>query len=429
MEKKMSVRLACVLTIKKILEEKVFFNTLKESFAPQDKAFANFLILTALRKKTVIDRLLATLLTKKIPNKNKILEYILLLGSVELLYAKTPDYAVVSEYVSMAKKRTDVFSARMVNAVLRKVATKKAQMQNASALPQNFKQILLKDYTADQIQKIESMLALEPPLDLTAKDNPNIVAQNLNGTLFENGTIRLTAPKTNIESLTGYQSGAWWVQDLAASLVVSLMGDVRTQKVLDLCAAPGGKTAQLLCAGAIVTAVDINPERLETLSKNMSRLKLNQNMRTVCADGLEYLKNTQEDFDIILIDAPCSATGTFRKHPEVLHFKTIDDVQKQLSVQKALLFEAAAHIKKGGAIFYATCSLSKAEGELQIKSFLTEHAHFELVDFSKIKIQKFEAQKLDENIFDKQVLRTLPYYNKQHGGMDGFFAAAVRRNK
>ena len=425
----MSVRLQCVLTLQKILEERVFFSTLKDNFKPNDKAFANFLILTALRRKSVIDKLLSTLLSKKIPNKNRVLTYILLLGAVELLYSQTPDYAVINEYVSIAKRLTDVFSSRMVNAVLRKVALQKAEMQNVCAFPESFKQILKQDYTPSQIAQMESMLCLEAPIDLTVKENPEIWAQKLNGILFENGTIRIPALKTGIESSEGFKEGCWWVQDLAASLPVCLMQNIDGKKVLDLCAAPGGKTAQLLSKGAIVTAVDISPERLSTLKENMLRLNFNQNLSVVCADGLFFLQNTKDEFDFVLLDAPCSATGTFRKHPEVMYFKTIEDVKKQTIIQQKLLFEAAKHLKKEGVLIYATCALSKAEGEEQIKQFLAQHADFTLLPLSTTSFSKYPAKKLDESMFDKKVLRTLPYHNEKSGGTDGFFAAALQRIK
>ena len=423
----MSVRSACVLTLQKILEEKVFFSTLKDAFRPNDKAFANFLILTALRRKPVIDRLLNTLLSKKIPNKNKVLTYVLLLGAVELLYSQTPDYAVINEYVAIAKKLTDVFSSRMVNAVLRKVALKKAEMQNTCAFPEGFKQILKQDYTPSQIAQMESMLCMEAPIDLTVKESPEIWAKKLNGILFENGTVRLPALKTGIESSEGFKEGCWWVQDLAASLPVCLMPNIAGKKVLDLCAAPGGKTAQLLSKGAVVTAVDISPERLNTLKENVSRLNFNQNLSVICADGLLFLQNTKDKFDFILLDAPCSATGTFRKHPEVMYFKTLEDVKKQTNIQQKLLFEAAKHLKKEGILIYATCALSKVEGEEQVKQFLAQHPDFALLPLSTTLFQIYPAKKLDEGIIDKQVLRTLPYHNKNDGGADGFFAAALVR--
>ena len=423
----MSVRLACVLNLKKIMENKVFFNALKEDFRPQDRAFANFLILTALRRKTVLDKLIDSMLTKKIPNKNKILEYVLLLGATELLYAQTPDYAAVSEYVSIAKKLTDRFCGGMVNAVLRKAALKKDEMKKASAFPENFKEILKRDYSSEEIKQMEKMLCLESPVDLTVKENPEMWAQKLNGTLFENGTIRLFDVKINIDSMEGFNDGAWWVQDLAAALPVCLMADVKGKKVLDLCAAPGGKTAQLLSKGAVVTAVDVSPERLETFKENMRRLNFERDLSVVCAEGSTYLKSTTDMFDYILIDAPCSATGTFRKHPEVMYFKTLQDVQKQTLIQKELLSEAAKHIKSGGVICYATCALSKAEGEEQMKRFLAEHNDFELIGLSEKMVQKYVGQKLDENMFDKQVLRSLPYHNENKGGADGFFAAMLRK--
>jgi len=421
----MSLRIQCIQTLKKILEDKVFFNTLKSDFKAQDTAFANKLILTALRRKTVIDKLINSMLVKKIPQKNKILEHVLLAGSTEILYMETPDYAVINEYVNIAKKMTDKFSSSMVNALLHKVTLHKDKMRNAVEFPKSFKQILTNDYTKEQISLMEQTLLIEPPIDLTTRENPNLWAQRLNGTLFENGTIRLNSPRTKTNCLDGFDKGAWWVQDLAASLPVCLLGDIKDKKVLDMCAAPGGKTAQLLAKGASVTALDISSERLKTLEENISRLNLNQKLKTIRADGIEYLENTSDLFDIILLDVPCSATGTFRKHPEVLFFKTLHDIKTLQNTQQKMLQTASSHIKQSGQILYCTCSISRLEGEEQIRIFLKENPNFQLFSFDDKTLHLNDGKKIDKNIFDKQVLRTLPYYNEGDGGMDSFFAARL----
>ncbi len=421
----MSLRLQCVQTLKKILEEKVFFNTLKSDFKVQDTAFANKLVLTALRRKTVIDKLIASMLTKKIPQKNKILEYVLLLGSTEILYMDTPDYAAINEYVNISKKLAGKFSSNMVNAVLHKVTAHKVLMQTAAEFPPNFLRLLKKDYTKAQINLMEQTLLEEPSLDITPKKNPQIWAEKLGGTLFQNSTIRLNKTGANITSLPGYEEGAWWVQDLAASLPVCFIKNLEGKKVLDLCAAPGGKTAQLLSKGAIVTALDISAERLEILKSNITRLNLNKNLKTVCADGLEYLNQTADSFDLILLDAPCSASGTFRRHPEVLHIKTLDDVKAQTDIQQKLLNEASKHIASNGILLYCTCSISKLEGENQIKQFLSSHPDFKIAPFTLENLTNLQAKTLDKTMIDNQVLRTLPYHNKNDGGMDSFFAACL----
>lgn len=425
----MSVRCQCVLILQKIFEDKVFFNTLKSEFKPQDTAFANFLILTALRRKTSIDNLLHTLLTKKIPNKQKILKYILLAASVEILYMDTPDYAAINEYVDIAKKQTDKFASGMVNAVLRKVVLKKDDMQNMCRFPATFANILHQDYTTAQIHKMEQMLLTEAPIDISVKENPKLWAQKLGGLLFENGTVRLLNAKTNISALEGYADGAWWVQDLAASLPVCFLKNIKGKKVLDLCAAPGGKTAQLLARGAVVTAVDVNAERLETLKENMQRLHFTKNLSVICANGEKYLKSNTEKFDLILLDAPCSATGTFRKHPEVVHFKTIEDIKKQLLLQQNLLHLCAENLSCGGILLYCTCSLSRLEDQKQIQIFLSEHPNFEIEPFDITNLHICAGKKIDESIIDKQVLRTLPYHMAKQGGADGFFACAIKRLK
>ena len=247
----MSLRLQCVQTLKKILEEKVFFNTLKSDFKVQDTAFANKLVLTALRRKTAVDKLLSSILTKKIPNKDKILKYVLLAGSIEILYMDTPDYAAINEYVEISKKLTGKFSSSMVNAVLHKVALHKDDMKDKALFPKNFFEILKQDYTKSQISSMQQMLLIEPSIDISLKENPDLWAQKLNGILFENGSIRLSSMSSNLTFIDGYNEGSWWVQDLAASLPICFFEKLKDKKVLDVCAAPAGKRLNFFQRGLL----------------------------------------------------------------------------------------------------------------------------------------------------------------------------------
>ena len=426
----MNIRRRCVEILQRILEEKIFFNSLKADIEEKNLPFANMLILTALRHLTALKLILRKFLNKKIPDKNKKVYYVLLLGATEISYMDTPDYAAINEYVNIARKVSDKYAAGMVNAVLRRVAADKDNLKTEFGnkyFPEEFKQILRADYTQAELAKLEETAKVEPPLDITAKDNPEELALKLNGVLFANGTIRLKELKSKVSELYGFKEGLWWVQDLAASLPVNLLGEVKGKKVLDLCAAPGGKTAQLLSKGAQVTAVDIDAERMARLRQNVKRLQLEQNLTTVTADGLEFLQNSTENFDIIVLDAPCSATGTFRRHPEVLHLKTVDDVNKQLDIQAQMLNAAAAKLAAGGQILYCTCSAAKAEGENQIAKFLQSHPDFKLTAFDLQNINKFNGKLFDKKIIDKGVLRTLSYYMQNDGGMDVFFAACLQK--
>ena len=198
------------------------------------------------------------------------------------------------------------------------------------------------------------------------------------------------------------------------------------ERVLDLCAAPGGKTAQLLTKGAKVTAVDIDFMRMERLKQNIDRLGLSENLKTTVCDGNEFLQNNKNEFDIIVLDAPCSATGTFRKHPEVVHLKTSEDVKKQIKIQTQMLKDAVNAVKIGGLILYCTCSISKSEGEKIIQSVL-EDTNIELVKAKIDDINLFAGKKLPKDIIDNGVLRTLPYYEENLGGMDAFFAAILKK--
>ncbi len=422
----MSVRLECIRACQKILEEKVFFKDLKDGFDEKSRPFAGYLILTALRRKPVIDKLLASILSKKIKGKDKVLNYVLLLGAVEILYMNTPSYAALNEYVDASKKLVGTFASKMVNAVLHKIEKYKDDMQNKAEFPDAFKEILLQDYTTAEIKKMQEMLLCEAPLDITAVD-PVQTASDLGGILFENGTVRLQNVKVHPSLLKGYDEGLWFVQDLAAALPLSMLSNLRDKKVLDLCAAPGGKTAQLLLKGADVTALDIDEKRLQKLKENMKRLHLEKNLSVVCEDAFAFLKKVTEKYDFILIDAPCSATGTFRKHPEIMYFKTLKDVQKQAEIQKELLNASMLCLKEQGQILYVTCSISKTEGEQQIKDFLNMHENFELMPIEKKNMTFETAEKIDERIFNKGVLRTLPYHEQSLGGMDSFFAAGLKK--
>lgn len=421
----MTIRRQCVEILKQILEQSLFFNALKSQINDKDLPFANMLILTALRNLVSIREVLQKYLAKKIPNKNKAAYYALVLALTEIAYLKTPDYAVINEYVNITKKTTDKFTANMVNAVLRRISSEKENLNtvfNTPHFPQNFQNILRKDYTLEQILNMEKMLSVEPPLDLTINGNEEEIAERLNGVLLPNGSIRLNKINTKISELYGFKEGLWWVQDFAASLPIFLLKNVKGKKVLDLCAAPGGKTAQLLAGGAKVTALDVDKERMDRLKHNIKRLNLEQNLQTEVADALEFLAHSNEVFDIIVLDAPCSATGTFRRHPEVLHIKTTDDVKNALVLQEKMLDAVSSHMAKDGMLLYCTCSIAKDEGEKQIKRFLERHPEFELLPF-----EDKELKVVEEKIIDNGVLRTLPYYMKEKGGMDAFFATRLQK--
>ncbi len=423
----MSERIQCVKILQTIIEEKVFYNTLKPQIFEQNIAFCNNLVLNALRHLNCIEKIIKQFVVKKIPQKNKILKYILLASITELMLLNSPDYAVINEYVNIAKKLTDKYAANMINAVLRKISSQKQNLNISCTLPHEFMQILQKDYSKEQINQIEKSITSEAPLDLTIKDNPQFWAEKLQGILFANGTVRILNAKSKISELDGYEQGSWWVQDLAASLPVMLLGDINNKKVLDLCAAPGGKTAQLLTKGAKVTAVDIDDLRMDRLKQNIKRLNLAENLETHVGDGLQFLQNNQNIFDIIVLDAPCSATGTFRKHPEVLHLKNIADVKKQTAIQQQMLEEALKSVKTNGIILYCTCSVSKDEGERLVKDVLKRIPFAEMVKADIGNINITGGKKLTDNIIDNGVLRTLPYYEKDTGGMDSFFAALIHK--
>ncbi len=345
------------------LAVKILIDVLKKKtfFEKTSDAFLNMLLLTAFRRLTFIKKQLKSFIKNK---PSPIAEAALVLGAVEILYLNSPDYAVLNEYVSIVKKSENAHISGFVNAVLRKISANKEQIlkqDQGEFFSPEFLKILKQDYDPKAIAQIEQTCLKEPPLDLSIKPECK-----LEGLKLDNQTIRIYE-KAKVPELKGYKEGLFWVQDFAASQAVKMLGGIKGKTALDLCAAPGGKTAQLIQNGAATTALDISEDRLKTLKENLNRLQMKAE-KIICADAVEYLKTAKDKYDIVLLDAPCSATGTIRRHPELVHIKTLSDIKQQAKIQTELLSLSGNVLNSGGILLYAVCSLSKFEGERQIKN-------------------------------------------------------------
>jgi 16S rRNA (cytosine967-C5)-methyltransferase len=269
---------------------------------------------------------------------------------------------------------------------------------------------------------IASALGHEPPLDLTVKSDASQWATRLHGETLSTGTVR-TLLQGSVAMLPGFSEGQWWVQDAAAALPVRLFGDIKGQRIADLCAAPGGKTAQLIHAGAEVTALDRSPNRVARLRDNLARLSLDA--QTVVADAAEWSGNGDGAlFDGILIDAPCTATGTIRRHPDVAWLKQESDIGALTTLQRRLLQHALTLLKPGGTLVYCTCSLEPEEGEQAVAALLAAET-----GVRRAPIDAGEVAGLTELITADGDLRTLPchmpHIDPRLGGLDGFYAARL----
>jgi len=395
----------------------------------RDRALARAIVATSLRRRGQIDHVLGIFLERGLPEKAGKLYPILLSGAAQLIFLKTPPHAAIDLAVRLAQydaraKRYD----KLVNAVLRRVAKEGDGIAASLDVPRvNTPDWLwtrwVARYGEDRAHAIAAANLVEPPLDLTVKSEPEDWAMQMAGRVLPNGSVRLL-PKGRIEALPGYEGGAWWVQDVAASLPAHLTGSLSGKRVADLCAAPGGKTAQLALGGASVVPVDISKTRLKTLSTNLSRLGLDAT--TVAADATSW--SPDERFDAVLLDAPCSSTGTIRRHPDIPYLKSPKDIEDLAGLQARLLDNATALLKPGGTLVYSTCSLEIEEGEAQIAALLARNP--------KIQVVPIEPNNLFGQggwIQSPGFLRTFPYQldlgTPEWSGMDGFFAARLKRNK
>ena len=421
------IRIKCAEIIRKIMEDKIFFAELKKTLPEKDLPFGNMLILTTIRHWQALSFILKKFVSKKIPHKHRLAEYLLKSAIAELLFMDSAPYAVINQTVQNIKQTGDKFLGGLANAVLHKIIAQKesliGEIRNISPIPANFLP-LLEGYSSQEIKQISDSIKETAPLDISVKENPKKWQEILKSDLLPNGTLRLY-DNVKITELPEYSDGQWWIQDVAAALPVQIIGDIKNKNVIDLCAAPGGKTAQLAANGANVTALDISKLRIQTLKQNMKRLDFD-NVKTFIADAVEYMKNCSDTYDAILLDAPCSASGTFRRHPEVLHIKDINDVNEQKKLQQQMLNGCAKILKKDGILVYSVCSICREEGEKQIAEFLREHTEFERIKITETEISPYGKWNNDI-INENGEIRTLPYYLKSQKGMDSFFICKLQR--
>lgn len=389
------------------------FDQQTQAFDSRDKAFIRMLVSTCLRRLGQIDNLISKALTKPLPLRAQKAMDILRLGVTQLVFMETPEHAALSTSVDLAKTSEASFYARLINGVLRtiqrqKEAWLKAQNDNQLNTPKWMWQAWVKSYGQDVADKIAQANLNEPAIDISVKENPALWAEKLNGTVLETASIRLPA-NVYIPNLPGFAQGAWWVQDAAAALPVRLMGNVQGLKVADLCAAPGGKTAGLAAKGAIVDAFDISKNRMKRVEENLNRLQLKA---TLFVKDATLVKD-EKKYDKILIDAPCSATGTLRRHPDIYVHRTPQDIEKLNKAQYALLQAAYRLLKDDGEVVYCTCSLQQEEGE---------HIIHQVSDlFERVPIEDEKLALYKTPLGD---IRTFPFQ-----GCDGFFMTKLRKKK
>jgi 16S rRNA (cytosine967-C5)-methyltransferase len=395
----------------------------------RDRAFVRAILGAALRRRREIEAALKGTLDRPLPENSGALSAVLHIAATQILFLDVPAHAAVDLAVEQAGADRRTGRARgLVNGVLRNLVRNREEILARAAgnagrvnMPDWLFARLLNAYGEATALKIADAHLEPPSLDLAVKSEPAPWAEKLGGVVLPTGTVRL-AGTHRVSELPGYEEGAWWVQDAAAALPAHLLGDVAGKRVADLCAAPGGKTAQLAAAGADVTAVDLSASRLRRLAENLRRLRLEAHL--VAADVASW--EPAEPFDAVLLDAPCTATGTIRRHPDIQWLKRPQDIAALAAVQMRLLDHAATLVKPGGRLVFATCSLLPEEGEAQVTPFLTRHPGFALLP-----IERAEIAGLSELLTAAGTLRTLPCHRFGDApilaGMDGFFTARFER--
>jgi 16S rRNA (cytosine967-C5)-methyltransferase len=393
---------------------------------PRDRAFVHSLVAATLRHLGRIDALLERCLQRPLPQKARPVRHVLRLGAAQLLVLGMPSHAAVSTAVDLCVAAKQGGHKGLVNAVLRRLDREGRAWWDAQDAPRlNTPDWLWKRWRAaygeETARAIAAAHLLPAPLDLTVRDAAQAAtwADRLGATVLPTGSLRLPPDHDPVVELPGYAEGAWWVQDAAAVLPARLLRARPGMRVLDLCAAPGGKTLQLAAAGAEITALDRSDGRLNRVRENLTRTGLTA--RPVAADALTWAPG-EAPFDAVLLDAPCSATGTLRRHPDALWLKTPEAVAGLAETQATLLDAALRLVRPGGVLVFCVCSLQPEEGPAVVTAALDRHP-----DLSRDPISPEEVGGLGDLFTPDGDLRTLPCHLAEHGGMDGFYAARLCR--
>jgi 16S rRNA (cytosine967-C5)-methyltransferase len=374
------------------------------------------LVATVLRRRGQIDDAIKKCLSKPLDRRAARVRPILQVAVAQLLFLDIAPHAAINEAVTTAGRYPQYKG--LVNAVLRRISREKDELLAAQDeirlnCPTWLWQVWCKQWGEDVCRAVIAAQLQEAPLDISLKGDPANWAEQLSAETLPQGSLRLAAAG-RIEDLAGYDAGEWWVQDAAAALPVRLLGDVAGKRVLDLCAAPGGKTAQLAAAGALVTAVDNSGHRLKRLSENLERLNLKATI--IEADATTW--TPEAPFELVLMDAPCSATGTMRRHPDIWRLRRPEDIKRLTAIQDQLLARLPDFLAPGGQAIYCTCSLQDAEGPERIANFLAET--------TAVTRQPFTEQTIADpavTITADGDIRTMP--QQISGGQDGFYIARL----
>jgi 16S rRNA (cytosine967-C5)-methyltransferase len=430
----LAARRLAVQVIDEVLRARVALDETLERFVTEsgddlslhDRSLARAIATVAFRHFGTISNAVDQRLAEGSPKNGGLFEAIMVAATAQLLYLEVPDHAAVDLAIHQLREdRRSGRYAKLANAVLRRIARERADILASShPLADDTPGWLTDSWVAAYGETTAAAIAAahmqEPPLDLTVKSDAACWADKLDGLLLPTGSVRLRGREA-LTGLPGYAEGEWWVQDAAASLPVLLLGQLGGRRVADLCAAPGGKTAQLVAGGAIVTAVDRSAPRVRRLRANLERLGLEAELRV--ADAATF---KAEPFDAVLLDAPCSATGTIRRHPDVAWTKTQTDLAKLVLLQERLLDKACDLLKPGGILVYCTCSLQPEECEMQIERLLARRP-----DMARQPLASSEIEGIDEAITPAGDLRTLPHQARAEiarlSGWAGFYAARLVR--
>lgn len=411
-------------TLDQTLEDHAGFKALPA----RDRAFVRMLCATVLRRLGQIDDLLQRAQERPgspLPDSARV---ILRMGAAQIAFMDVPDHAAVDTSIRLIEAaRLDGLKG-FVNAVLRRIAAQGREwitQQDESRI--NLPDWIREPWTTDYGEETATRAALaslgEAPLDITIK-NPAMSdywAETLEAEILPTGTLRRAAGGS-VTDLPGFEDGMWWVQDASSALPARLFGDIAGEPVIDLCAAPGGKTAQLAALGAEVTAIDRSAQRLRRLESNIERLRLQKNVRVISADATMWRPAGGLGVQRILLDAPCTATGTLRRHPDIPHTKTVTDLNRLREVQERLLINAIEILAPGGVLVYCTCSLQKDEGERQIERLLLSGAPVQ-----RLPVTAAEVGGLSALVTEAGDVRVFPFHLKEKGGMDGFYVSRLVR--